>query len=91
MKTMKSTTVVVTIFILVLVAIFLLGGCNTIKPYFPVQKEIPKEYMLVELSGKLVDVAGYLRVNEVNALIIWPYGYSLKIEGKEMWVINDKN
>jgi hypothetical protein len=24
-------------------------------------------------------------------LIIWPYGYSLKVEGDDRWVINDKN
>ncbi len=49
--------------------------------------------MLTLLSGKLVDDAGYLRINvnnDLHALIIWPYGYSLKIEGKEMWIINDK-
>jgi hypothetical protein len=41
----------------------------------------------------VIDDAGYLRVNVTNdlhTLIIWPYGYSLKIEGKEMWIINDK-
>ncbi|HEX9896902.1 MAG TPA: hypothetical protein VGA85_04475 [Dehalococcoidales bacterium] len=62
--------------------------------YFPVQKEAAEEVMQALLPGKLViDDAGYLRVNVTNdfhPLIIWPYGYSLKIEGKETWIINDK-
>jgi len=59
------------------------------EPYFPVQKEVAETVMLARLGGKLVlDDTGYLRVNDT--LIIWPYGYSLKIEGKEIWIINDK-
>jgi hypothetical protein len=64
------------------------------EPYFPVQKEAAEVLMQAILRGKLVlDDAGYLRVNVTNdlrTLIIWPYGYSLKIEGKETWIINDK-
>ena len=86
--------------ILVVISVFAIG-CNdnsddTGQPdlYFPVQKEVQESEMLVLLPGKLViDNTGYLRVNVTNdlhALIIWPYGYSLKIEGKEMWIINDK-
>ena len=36
---------------------------------------------------------GYLRLKrtaDLHALIIWPYGYSLKIEGNEIWIINEK-
>jgi hypothetical protein len=64
------------------------------EPYFPVQKEVAWAELLTLLPGKLVmDDAGYLRVNVTNdlhALIIWPYGYSLRIEDKEMWILNDK-
>ncbi len=86
--------------VLVILSVLAIGctGNSTNKtppePYFPVQKEVPKTYMLVLLPGKLViDSAGYLRVNvtpDLHALIIWPYGYSLKIEGKDVWIINDK-
>ena len=64
------------------------------EPYFPVQKEVQTTMMLVLLPGKLViDNNGYIRVdmiNESDPLIIWPYGYSLNIEGKDIWIINDK-
>ena len=64
------------------------------EPYFPVQKEVQTTMMLVLLPGKLViDNNGYIRVdmiNESDPLIIWPYGYSLQIEGKDIWIINDK-
>jgi len=63
-------------------------------PYFPVQKDVPQELMLALLPGTLVvDKDGYLRVNvtkDLQALAIWPYGYSLKIEGEEFQIINDK-
>ena len=63
-------------------------------PYFPVQKDVPQELMLALLPGTLVmDKDGYLRVNvteDLQALVIWPHGYSLKIEGKEIQIINDK-
>jgi len=62
---------------------------ETYDPYFPVLKEPAETIMLVGGRGKLVcDDAGYLRVNDY--LMIWPYGYSKKTEGKEIWIINDK-
>ncbi|HEX9896045.1 MAG TPA: hypothetical protein VGA85_00070 [Dehalococcoidales bacterium] len=80
---------------LVILPIFTIAcTCNSAdntqpEPYFPVQKEVAEEVMQARLEGKLVmDDAGYLRV--YDALIIWPHGYSLKIEGKEIWIINDK-
>lgn len=63
-------------------------------PYFPVQKEVAETQMLVLLPGKLEIEAGYIRVNvtkDLSALIIWPYGYSLKIEGREIWINNEKD
>jgi hypothetical protein len=60
----------------------------TPEPYFPVQKEFQTTVLTSLIQGKLVLNNGYLRV--YDELIIWPYGYSLKTEGKEMWVINEK-
>jgi len=56
--------------------------------FFPVQQEVQTEVMQVLLQGELVLDNGCLRVHD--ELILWPYGYSLKTEGKEIWVINDK-
>jgi hypothetical protein len=85
------------------VVIFLLGGCSNAppvsitpvetsmrpEPYFPVQAEEPRAYMLVLLPGKLVmDKDGYLRVND--ALVLWPYGYSLITEGDDIWILTGK-
>lgn len=57
--------------------------------YFPVQKEPQTSFLLALLPpGKLVADNGYLRVK--GYLIIWPYGYSLKAEKNEIWVVNDK-
>jgi len=56
--------------------------------FFPVQKEVQSEVMGLLLQGELVLDNGCLRVHD--ELILWPYGYSLKTEGKEIWVIDDK-
>jgi hypothetical protein len=88
--------------ILILVAlIFLAIACNNNSkeniqsdPHFPVLKESRETTMLVSGGGELyLDDAGYLRVKRdyYSYLIIWPYGYSLKVEGGDRWVINDKN
>jgi hypothetical protein len=59
------------------------------EPYFPVQTEKPETYLLALLPGKLVmDKDGYLRIG--NALVLWPYGYSFSIEGKDIWILDDK-
>jgi|WetSurMetagenome_2_1015567.scaffolds.fasta_scaffold03321_6 hypothetical protein len=61
------------------------------KVHFLVQKE-PYIRLLVELSGRLeTDNGGYIRINDTtkSILIIWPYGYSFEIVGKETWIIND--
>ena len=85
---------------LVFIPILAIGCSNNLAdntqpvPYFPVQKDVPQELMLAILPGTLVmDKDGYLRVNVTNdlhALVIWPYGYSLKIEDEEFQIINDK-
>ncbi|OGO17505.1 MAG: hypothetical protein A2Z15_05820 [Chloroflexi bacterium RBG_16_50_11] len=84
--------------ILILGIFLLAGGCtgNLVdkppsEPYFPVQTEIPSTYLLALLPGKLImDKDGYLRISEQNTLVLWPYGYSFKIEGQDVWIINDK-
>ena len=67
------------------------GTTGTAQPeiYFPVQKEVQMWRLLQTLEGELLlDDNGRLRV--MGDLILWPYGYSLKTEGKKIWVINDK-
>ena len=70
-------------------------GCNansTPSPQsvlrFPAQKEVAGQAMAALLSGKLVIKNGYLRVND--NLILWPYGYSPKLENNQIFVLNDK-
>jgi hypothetical protein len=58
------------------------------EPYFPVQKQVEPVVLNLALQGNLVLDNGYLRV--LGNLIIWSYGYSLKTEGREIWVINEK-
>jgi hypothetical protein len=64
-------------------------------PYFPVEKEPAKAYHLLALQGKLyVDVSGYIRVDwteDEHVLIIWPYGYSLKMaENANLWIADEQ-
>jgi hypothetical protein len=74
-------------------------GCHdntpSLTPFFPVQKS-GLDQMLSLAEGKLVLDNGYLRIKRILALrfigesdlLIWPYGYSLRIEGKEIQVID---
>ncbi|MGD1118626.1 MAG: hypothetical protein ABR886_03995 [Dehalococcoidales bacterium] len=73
-----------------LAGILLLGSCTAQpEPYFPVQKEVAKQDMLALLSGKLVmDSHGYLKI--AGELILWYHGFSYQIEGKAIWILNDK-
>jgi hypothetical protein len=92
-----STTAGMAITLLILLLICGCSASNTTTtqktPYFPVQKEVPSEYMLALLSGKLVNEGGFLRVqgdDNSSSLIIWPYGYSLEVAGNQIWVIDKK-
>jgi len=70
------------------------------EPFFPTQIVPAKAYMLALLKGGtlMIDNAGYIRIGSPNLpassangpLIIWPYGYSFKTEGTNIWIINDK-
>jgi len=61
-------------------------------PYFPIQKAgLARMDSLLE--GRLeLDDNGCLRVNDnfSNYLIIWPYGFSLRTEGEEIQIIDEK-
>ena len=56
-------------------------------PFFPVQKDPnPASYMTALLVGELVIEDGCLRVDD--DLLVWPHGFSLKIEGEVIQVID---
>jgi hypothetical protein len=63
--------------------------------YFPVEKEPAKGYMLLAFQGKLfIDDSGYIRVDWTegeHVLIIWPYGYSIKLaEDGNVWITDEQ-
>ena len=62
-------------------------------PFFPVQKELGRMYPTALAGGKLVLDNCCLRLKDsaydYSCLPIWPYGYSLSIEGKEIQVIDN--
>jgi len=62
-------------------------------PFFPVEKENDPSYIypLALSEGKLVLDHNTLRLKHLwctSDLLIWPYGYSLRIENKQIQVIN---
>ena len=63
-------------------------------PFFPVEKEPDSSYIYPSAlsEGKLVLYKNSLRLKHfwgTSDLLIWPYGYSLRIEGKELQVIDN--
>ena len=89
---MKNVFRYTCLFTLLIVSL-ILYACSSNSPasvtYFPVQKQVEPIAMEVLLTGKLIQDNGYLRISE--ELIIWPYGYSLKTEDNDIWVIDDKD
>lgn len=68
------------------------NGISSRAPFFPVQKEGLAQ-MLISEQGKLVLDNDCLRLKPIigdSYLLIWPYGYSLQIEGKMMQIINEE-
>jgi hypothetical protein len=66
------------------------ASAPTTTPFFPVQMD-GLDQMNALAEGKLVLDSGYLRLKPSfgeSHLLIWPYGYSLSIEGKEIQVID---
>jgi len=79
----------------------LTAGCQSIEStptvlYFPVQKE-PREYHPMALTeGNLLLEKGSLRITHYffvwqtySELIIWPFGYSWKLEDNIIWVLDE--
>jgi len=62
---------------------------STPAPFFPVQRG-GLDQMDALLQGELELDDGYLRVKyfDDNYLLIWPHGFSLRTEGKEIQVID---
>jgi hypothetical protein len=90
--------------ILCVIVLVLAVGCNSgskryAEPFFPTQILPAKAYMLSLLQGGtlVIDNAGYIRIGSPNLpassangpLIIWPYGYSFKTEGTNIWIVSD--
>jgi hypothetical protein len=79
-------------FIVILtVSLALLPACGektpSPTPYFPVQAEVQELGLNALLSGELVLDDGCLRV--YDNLILWPYGYTVEMEGDDIWVVNE--
>ncbi len=83
------------LFIIILELFVTLTGCynyDSDTPYFPVVKNEPEGSFLALAEGTLVIEDGYLRLSrsysDTTELIIWPYGYSLNVEGDDIRIIN---
>jgi hypothetical protein len=83
------------LFIIILELFVTVTGCynyDSDSPYFPVIKNEPQGSFLGDLKGTLVLEDGYLRLSrsysDTTELIIWPYGYSLNVEGDDIRIIN---
>lgn len=86
------------VFILVTV-LLIVTACNDISattsspiPFFPQQRDAPNVYMDALLAGELVLIDGCLRVNDSDGnsyLLVWPQGFSLRIESNVIQVIDD--
>lgn len=70
------------------------SGDNTLLSdiYFPVQKEVQSIYMDGSTYGELVLDGNYLRVERPGGnseLLVWPFGHSLRIEGKKIQIADN--
>jgi hypothetical protein len=60
-------------------------------PYFPVQRDPGFIYMEARTEGRLILYEGCLRLKPTfgrSYMIIWPYGYKLRLEDKTIQVLN---
>ena len=75
--------------LLVLVLLLVACGSSTVEIFFPVQKS-GLDQMDALLEGNLELVDGWLRVQSSDSdyLVIWPYGFSVQGEGKEIQVLD---
>jgi hypothetical protein len=81
------------IIVLALVVLLLLpsAACHgSVDVFFPVQKNNILGQMPVELSGNLELVDGWLRLESSDSdyVLIWPLGFSVHGEGKEIQVLD---
>lgn len=86
---MKLAHLAITLFTVLLV------GCgptaqNVPQIHFVQQKEIPNVYMEADLRGKLVLVKGCLRLQNAvsDYLIVWPWGFSLRVDGEIIEILD---
>jgi hypothetical protein len=82
-------------------ALIILAGCTNSEitsievPYFPVQKEVPRVLMGGLYEGKLVLENRLLLSRDLfpgdeSVLIIWPFGYTMEIDGNQIKILNEK-
>ena len=92
MKKKYLLLIVLTTFLIALLATACLNNSTNISspaPFFPVQRG-GLDQMDALLEGRLELDNGCLRVKyfDDNYLLIWPHGFSLRTEGKEIQVID---
>ena len=88
---MKIKIVVVTI-----LCLFLLSGqtactnptIDDSHPFFPTQSKSVNFQMEASIEGTLVLDNGYLRLEKSGFLLIWPYGFSLNMEGDAINILD---
>jgi hypothetical protein len=92
MLNMKKSILKQTCLLVLILVSLALSACSYSSPasvtFFPVHKEPQTIILLVQLQGTLTADDGYLRVS--GKLVIWPYGYSYKIENNEIWILDNK-
>jgi len=63
----------------------------TSTPFFPAQRDPGGVQMLARAEGRLILDEGYLRLKPIfgeSYMIIWPYGYTVRLEDKTIQVLN---
>ena len=63
----------------------------TSTPYFPAQRDPGAVQMEARAEGRLILDEGYLRLKPTfgeSYMIIWPYGYTVRLEDKTIQVLN---
>lgn len=72
-------------------------GINKSDIYFPVTKEVLVDYPVALTQGTLIFDGKYLLIRSgflffgTDTLAIWPYGYSVNVEGGEIQVLNESS
>jgi hypothetical protein len=84
---MKKVIIGLLLVVLVLVPVACTG---TVEIFFPTQKSGDLDQMTADFNGDLELDDGWLRVESFGSdyLLIWPYGFSVRGEGKEIQVLD---